>query len=228
VRGSLSGAYVRKSGDTMTGALTIATTAAQPLIINRSDASDGRHLVFQRGGITQAEIAILNAEPKLRIRDSGANERLTLRADTGLLGTGLIPLSMTRVDEETAQNAGAVTILAANTLVVSLASMDVNVGDIIHYVGFYRALKGATTGLTRAWVAQQAGTAVIAEALGLTGADLPINHITATTEFRRVSGMYRVTTAGTLTLILGGASAGSNSTVAINDGQLHALVLRGP
>jgi hypothetical protein len=228
VRGSLSGAYVRKTGDTMTGALTIATSAAQPLIINRSDASDGRHLVFQRGGITQAEIAILNAEPKLRVRDSGANERLTLRSDTGLLGTGLIPLSMLRVDEETGQNAGVVTILAAATQIVSLASMTVAVGDRIFWSGFARVLKGATTGHTQVFCNHVSGTAVLAEALGLTGADLDINQANATTEFRRISGIYMVTGAGTAVLGLGGLSAGSNSTVAINDGQLHALVLRGP
>jgi hypothetical protein len=227
VRGSLSGGYVRKTGDTMSGALTIATSAAQPLIINRSDASDGRHLVFQRGGITQAEIAILNAEPKLRIRDSGANERLTLRSDTGLLGTGLIPLSMLRVDEQTAQNAGAVTLLAGGTQVTVLASMTVAVGDRIVYVGFFRALKGATSGLTWAAVVQQTGTAVIAEALGLTGASHETAHLLNSTEFRRISGIFRVTTAGTVTIGLNGFSQGSNSTVAINDGQLHALVLRG-
>jgi hypothetical protein len=36
-----------------------------------------------------------------------------------------------------------------------------------------------------------------------------------------------VTGAGTAVLGLGGLSAGSNGTVAINDGQLYALVLRG-
>jgi len=231
VRGSLSGAYVRKSGDTMTGALTIATTAAQPLIINRSDASDGRHLVFQRGGITQAEIAILNAEPKLRIRDSGANERLTLRADTGLLGTGKIPLSLIfpMVQPAAGENAGVVAILAAETAICTGNGLPAGtaVGDIILIAARYKYTKGATGGATRLWIKDVAGAGSydwLESALTLEAQKTDVaNEVVSGTIF----SIGRVLVADSAAQwSLRGTSAGSNSSVAATDAQIMYRVFR--
>jgi hypothetical protein len=219
--------FLRTTGGTLSGALTISTAAAQPLIINRSDASDGRHLIFQRGGITQAEIAILNAEPKLRIRDSGANERLTLDASTGLLGTALIPLSLMRRDQVGTSNVGAVTILVGMTTLVSLATtVDVAIGDRILVTAVVNATKGATGGNIYAQLVKSAGTSAgffhQAAAALLDERNVPAGLLGRAS----VCGVWLVTVAGTLTFTWQASSAGSNSTVGIGGAEVRYWVMR--
>lgn len=233
MRGSLSGGYLRKTGDTMTGALTISANAPSLLTLQRPDGN-GHESIRAISGITPTW-ALTNqpAEPIFGIQQAGIANRLTMRVDTGLLGTALLPLSMLRVQESFASNAGAVAVLAANTTIVSAAVLTVAIGDRI-LIGYEVAhLKGAVAGDSRFFIQQTAGAGTVlflnnAGALAGIGAiaNLP-NQVNATTWPASGFVEARATVAGTVTLSLVGASQGSNGNVAIGDGQIHVEHLRG-
>ncbi len=233
MRGSLSGGYVRKTGDTMTGPLTISANAAPVLTIKRPDGTSSDLVMLQVVGVSDVNLHVNTVQPRLRIRDGAAVDRLTLDISNGLLGAGLIPLSLLQVQESFASNAGAVAVLAANTTVVSAAVITVAVGDRI-LIGYEVAhLKGAVAGDSRFFLQQTAGAGTVlflnnAGALAGVGAiaNLP-NQVNATTWPASGFVEARATVAGTVTLSLVGASQGSNGNVAIGDGQIHVAHLRG-
>ena len=136
-------------------------------------------------------------------------------------------LDALRVDEQSAENAAAVTLPAGGLLIVALPEMTVAVGDRVLVYALAIAIKGATDGATMIRVEQLAGTATgifINDEVNITNSD----HVLANNTARMIlAGMYRITGAGTLTLRLLGFSTGSDSTIAIGDGDIHALVLRG-
>ena len=219
--------FLRLTGGTLTGALTIAANVTHQLLVDRPDGAAATSIAMLSTGAHQAHVVASSIEPKFYLSDAATVVRLSARMDTGLLGTGLIPLSLLRVDEQTAQNAGAVTVLAASTTIADLAQMTVAVGDRIHVNGVVVALKGATAGLSTYGIAYALGTAVVAIGVDAVAVELAHDQLNATTHVFTLSGMFLVTGAGTLTLRLYGRSAGSNSTVAIGNGDFHALVLRG-
>lgn len=225
--------FLRTSGGTLTGALTISADTQPLLILNRTTAAAAAVVRLATGGVPRTDLVGVNAQPFYRISEPGIADRLTLRTDTGLLGTALIPLSLLRVQESFASNAGAVAVLAANTTVVSAAVITVAVGDRI-LIGYEVAhLKGAVAGDSRFFIQQTAGTGTVlflnnAGALAGVGAiaNLP-NQVNATTWPASGYVEARATVAGTVTLSLVGASQGSNGNVAIGDGQIHVEHLRG-
>jgi hypothetical protein len=229
VRGSLSGGYVRKTGDTMTGGLAIRTNTADPLTVDRPDGADYYAMIIQQGGASLANLTVFAAEPRVRMRTPAGVERLTLRMDTGLLGTGLIPLSMLQSGGSPAagENAGAVTVLAAETAIAtSNASAATAIGDLILVCAQVTMTKGVTAGITHIWVkALGSGTVTWLSSL----ATLDVQSLTAANDVITVllMGLGLCSNANTQQWGVRGTSAGSNGTVAIAGGQIIQRVLRG-
>jgi hypothetical protein len=219
--------FLRSSGGTLTGALTISANADPMLTLHRPDGASARVMDFRLGGTLSYGLSLNPAEPKFAIQDGTFTERLQLNMATGLLGAALIPLSLLRVDEQTGKNAGAVTILAASTDIAFTAAMTVAVGDRIFVMANVQFTKGATGGLTTIYTYKQAGTSTLVWELDAPDAGQRETIVANDTPGMMLASIARVTGAGTLTLAVAGLSAGSNSTVAINGGQIHALQLRG-
>jgi hypothetical protein len=211
----------------ITGKLSVTVNDAAAIVINRPDGLGKTGILLQHGGVQHARYSVNVSEPHVSIESGDGTSVLTVRGDTGLLGTGLIPLSMLRVGEEFAGNAGIVTIAAAATTIAALASINVAAGDRIYVTGRADTLKGATAGQTIIYLAKLSGTATISWMSTFSDLRHAENVVAGAALSASPSGMARVTGAGTLVLELGGSSSGSDSSVAAGAGQLHALVLRG-
>lgn len=128
-------------------------------------------------------------------------------------------------------NTGAVTLTTpVKNILVSLNMGTVNVGDIIHTTWFIdRASKGVTAGDSHLFI-DTTGTASIVIGANLDPntkrlaifPDFPANEDLSDVR----SLLFRVTGAGTLTLILKGTSEGSDTSVAVNEAQFHAIILK--
>jgi hypothetical protein len=221
------GDFLPLAGGTLTGPLTISANAAQLLTLNRPDGAAHQAVRGQIGGVSRWDLTTQVGQPYMNIDDPGVASRLTLDMATGLLGTALIPLSRLRVDEQTAENAGAVTVLVGTTTVVSLASMTVAVGDRIVCLASITSTKGATGGISLYEMIQTAGTAVVVAGVNKTNLVANNDRAAGGVYATLLSGVLQVTGAGTLTLSVRGTSAGSNETVGIGFCDAHALVLRG-
>lgn len=143
-------------------------------------------------------------------------------ADGSTLG-----LDALQVDEQSAENAGAVTVLVGTTEVIALPSMNVLAGDRILVNALFAGTKGVTAGDVSIAIQQLSGTATIQSFNDKNyiaiSEDIAANKIME----NHISGMFKVTVSGTSVLRLWAASAGSNVAVLAGDGQIHALVLRG-
>ncbi len=93
MRGSFTGAYVRRAGDTMTGTLTISANASPVLVLDRPDGVDYRALESRDAGVNAWNLAEFGAEPRLRIRDGANVERVNFQMTDGKLILGIIPLA---------------------------------------------------------------------------------------------------------------------------------------
>lgn len=228
-----SGGVTRLTTSMLTGKLTVPgqvridTNVQESLIINSPGGVDIAALVVYSAGAPRYAFGSYAAQPRFTLEGATFITRLSLDTVTGLLGASKIPLSLLRVDEQTAQNAIAVTVGAGATTIVNLASVTVAVGDRIVFTAQVIMLKGATAGLTTMQVNKSSGTATIALGVDATVAEDAHEQPNATTHKFTLSGVFQVTGAGTAVITLGGLSAGSNGTVAIGDGDLHAMVLRG-
>ena len=132
-----------------------------------------------------------------------------------------------KVDEQSAENAALVTVTALGVPIVSLPSITVAVGDRVLVYASLLATKGATAGNDSIWVSQSAGTAV-GTFLHNYSILKHIESVLANGDLAIVlAGVFKITGAGTLTLRLDGDSAGSDSSVAAGNADIHALVLRG-
>ena len=132
-----------------------------------------------------------------------------------------------KVDEQSASNAGIVTITALGVTVVSLPSMTVAAGDRVLVCVVLTAVKGATAGDVGVVLDQSAGTATGAFAhdssfLRNIESVLANGNLSIT-----LAGVYKIAGAGTMTLRLFGESSSSDSSVAVGAADIHALVLRG-
>ncbi len=228
MRGSLSGGYLRKTGDTMTGALTISANTEAPLTIDRPDGTGYSPILIRRGGGDIWRARAIAAEPCFRIDTGAGAPLLTLRTDSGLLGTGLIPLSMLRRDEASGTSGIAITLLAADTDIVSVATaVDVAVGDrVLVWARAATITKGATAGATKIAVLQSAGTATGVFINAGTSLAQDDAQIAGEVSQRIFASVYVITGAGTLTMKLVGSSAGSNATLAAGGGLMRLLTLR--
>lgn len=149
---------------------------------------------------------------------------------TGGTDGNTIGLDALQVDEQSAENAGAITLSDPGTgftVIAALASMSVVADDRIIVLGDVETTKGATGGLTDIRILKASGTATILFGNDLGDIQDGKNIAANITHRHNLSGVIKVSGSGTLVLAIQGQSAGSNSTVAIGTGQLYALVIRG-
>jgi hypothetical protein len=219
--------FLRSSGGTLTGALTISVNAGAPLIVNRPDNGSYYPFVSQRGGVTDFQLHNAAAEPFLSIRDGGGVPRLILRADNGLLSTALIPLSMLRREELDGENAGLVTLPAAGfiTIVDVTAAAAVAVGDrVVCWVDLV-GTKSATLGPVLLQLVDQ-GTANVQWAKDvITAANRWDVEASAVVQLSWCT-VARVVGAGVLTMRLQGGCIAGTMAVAAGAGELRMLILR--
>lgn len=128
--------------------------------------------------------------------------------------------------EFSSENAAAVTITAVATTVVTVNAGTVAVGDRILVTAKMVAAKGATAGRTWIRVQRNSGTASVEFTHNDTQAESAIEVSASIGSYQYLSTIAKVTVAGTLVFALMGESGGSDSTVAIGDGGLYALITR--
>jgi hypothetical protein len=75
--------FLRLTGGTLTGPLTISANVDGLLVLNRPDGADHAALVAQMAGADVWELEHWAAEPKLRIADTTAAKNITLNTATG-------------------------------------------------------------------------------------------------------------------------------------------------
>jgi hypothetical protein len=146
----------------------------------------------------------------------------------GTLTAGLVPWVRSARSAQSFQNAGIVTVTAAVTPIVTLVSANVLVNDLILVGGQIVGTKGATAGDTTLIVRKNGGTAGIL--WGNSAADWrdtsPATAIGATVT-KALFAIGYVSSGGTFTCELAGASAGSDLTIAATAGQMYMLILSG-
>jgi hypothetical protein len=219
--------FLRTTGGTLTGALTISANAAALLSLNRPDGAAHNAIGFQRAGGLEYSLRHLAAQPRMAFVDGADALRLTLDDSNGLLGTTLVPLSLMRRDQVGSANVGAVTILVGVTTILSLpTTVDVAIGDRILVTAGVTATKGATGGNTAVEIVKSAGTST--GVWHQSAAALQDERNVPATLIGRhaLAGVWLVTGAGSLTLLLRGTSAGSNSAVAIGGAELRYWAMR--
>jgi len=145
----------------------------------------------------------------------------------GRLFAGIVPWPRMAREKVSAKNAGIVTVLAANTAILTLALQDVLSNDLLLVSARVSGTKGITLGNTDIFVNFSAGTASFFAYNDKLLLDTRLNNQPASSVcIQTLVGMLSIFGGGTLTLALTGASAGSNLTVSAGDGQLEVLVLR--
>jgi uncharacterized membrane protein YedE/YeeE len=227
VRGSLSGGYVRKSGDTMTGALTIGADTTYPLILNRPDGIGNVGIAHQHAGVTTIGRVANVAEPMVRTIRAAGTTIIDVRQDNGLLGTALIPLSLLRREELDGENAGLVTLPAAGfiTIVDVTAAAAVAVGDRVVCWVDLGGTKSATLGPVLLQLVDQ-GTANVQWAKdAITAANRWDVEASAVVQLSWCT-VARVIGAGVLTMRLQGGCIAGTMAVAAGAGELRMLILR--
>lgn len=219
--------FVRTTGGTISGKLTISVNDDFPLTVNRPDGNNAAALRAQTAGVTRWSALVRGAEPKLMLLDVGSATRLGMDMSNGLISSALVPLSLMQRDEQWGENAGAVTVLAGATTIAALASMTLVAGDRVLVFAYAVVTKGATAGLTDIYLTRASGTATVVWESSATGVHQGWNMAAGVTNYFTPVGILRCTAGGTCLIELQGTSAGSNSTVPISGGNLHALALRG-
>mgnify|MGYP001594987112 CR=1 FL=1 len=139
-------------------------------------------------------------------------------------------LDALQVNEQSAENAAAVTLPSESigfVGIATLAEMTVAAGDRVILAAIVPLTKGATAGIEKIQAVKQIGTATI-QAYNDTS-EIQASRQLLANEVRNIllSGVVKVTVSGTLTIRVQGISDGSDSTIAIGAGQLYVLVLRG-
>jgi hypothetical protein len=221
------GDFLPLSGGTLTGALTISANVAPLLALNRPDGVGHAAIIMAMGSVARIELGHNAAQPFFALSDPGVANRLTVRTDTGLLGTGLIPLSLLRREELDGENAGLVTLPTGGfiTIVDVTAAANVAVGDRVVCWVDLAGTKGATLGPVLLQLVDQ-GTANVQWAK---------DAVTAGNRWDVEAGavvqlswctVARVINAGVLTMRLQGGSLGSTMAVAAGGGELRMLILR--
>ncbi|MEK7245080.1 MAG: hypothetical protein AAB223_03585 [Pseudomonadota bacterium] len=219
--------FLRLTGGTITGAVQINVNAAFPLTLNRPDGVGNVGVAIEHAGVRAVGYSANPVEPFVRIiREAGTNI-MDVRSDTGLLGTGLIPLSMLRRGEDTAQNAGVVTVLAALTSICTAAlAVAVVAGDRLIVTAHATGTKGATAGNTQIGVRMSAGLATVVWDRSTSSSDQSAHHLNGIIPPLAIGATGLVTVGGTCTIELYGLSAGSNWSVAAAAANLYVLTLR--
>jgi hypothetical protein len=172
--------------------------------------------------LTQAVSRALRDNPSAITEGSSGAPKI----QTAALDTAIVTLPKLSTAEATGENAGGVTLTAANTVIKDVALGTLSVGDLI-LVG-YKVDVQVTATCTRIHVGiENVGTGTIQ--VYNDDAELAITDVGpqgGNEQHFSQFGMLRVTGAGTITLRLHGDSATVNSTVNAGGGRLHAYVLK--
>ncbi len=93
MRGSFTGAYVRRSGDTMTGQLTISSDVNPPLIIDNPDGTFGGRIRLRGAGAARYHFLAQTNEPMIVITDAAGAARISYQTTDGKMLAGIVPLA---------------------------------------------------------------------------------------------------------------------------------------
>jgi hypothetical protein len=146
----------------------------------------------------------------------------------GTLLAGVVPLARMLRARYKGHNAGAVTVVAGATTVLTLDCGTVVTGDVIRVSAYALFTKGATAGYAYLKLLKDSGAATVEFFDGLSEAAHYRDTVVASGNVTiPITAVVEVTLGGTLTLKLTGYSAGSNSTVAIAGAQMYVEVLTG-
>jgi hypothetical protein len=140
---------------------------------------------------------------------------------------GRITFPQLRKADASDTNAGLVTCTGAFTTIIDTPSLTVAVGDVVLVQTRVAMTKGITAGVSEI-IVFNAGSAVIAFGVD-EGAlqELCFSHTASALWPVSLSGLARVTGAGTLVLRTQGRSVGSNSDVAVGGGETYCVVISG-
>ena len=127
--------------------------------------------------------------------------------------------------EFSAENAALVTVLIGNTDVVTLNLGTVSVGNRIIFNWKMGMLKGGTGGLTTMLLLKDSGTAVVEFYHNSINVREDRNQFASQQWTIVGSAVAKITTGGTLTIIVRMSSAGSNGTINAGDGELYSMIL---
>ena len=155
------------------------------------------------------------------------NPRELLRVvSSGLDLEYVAPVASMFANEYTAYNVALVTIPAAGIEVLELDLGTISVGDRLIVNSFLAATKGATAGNIDYQIRKKSGTAVIQSMASRTNLQ-PTWYQQASLIFRCVtSGIFRVTTGGTLVLYCWGISVGSDSSCPVGEAELYINAMK--
>lgn len=145
---------------------------------------------------------------------------------SGVMAAGVVPISRIRRAQVNGSNGSSVTVPSAGVSVMTLNVGQVEVGDIVLVNAFYSAVKGAAAGDGSCNIIKSSGSAAILSYASKLGIYESFRQEAAQVITKGLSGMMRVTGAGTLVLGMTASSSGSDSTVTIGNGQIIALVVR--
>ncbi len=227
MRGSLTGNYVRKTGDTMTGDLVISKPSPS-LTLNASDGASSQSLRYKLGGVEEFVLTGGSTGANFFLVDGVAPaNRIIINRIDGKMALGLVPLARMLVQEVTAVNGALVTVTTPVTTIVDSASLNVSTDDRLLIGAYVLGTKGATAGLNRFDVVKTAGTATIATYSNKTLISRRWLGDANDSVLIDLFGIIQVTAGGTLTLRLQGESQGSTMAVNAGDGQLYILNLLG-
>jgi len=153
---------------------------------------------------------------------SAAKVGWDLSGTVGNQTQGIVPLArMQRTEVNGKLTAG--TIGSGATILVTLVMGTVNPGDRVLIDGSFDATKGGTSGKTSILIVSS-GTAVMVFKQDFTSAvDSETSHTNGTILSKSIFSIGRITTGGTLSIVLQGISAGSDCSAV--DAQINAIVL---
>lgn len=86
--------FVRRSGDTMTGPLTISANVSDAILVNRPDGNQISPLRVQTGGGDRWRLTVGTGPQLFRILNSAAADMITLNDTTFAIGTAIAPLAV--------------------------------------------------------------------------------------------------------------------------------------
>ena len=133
----------------------------------------------------------------------------------------------THKTEGSAQNSGSVVVLDTGTVICTLDLGTVSLSDRILVTATINSTKGASAGMTEFFIQKSSGTAVVAAFNSRTYIRQAAYELAGVTNERVISGILKVTTAGTLVLEFKGYSEPGSITISAGNGQIHAIVLAG-
>ena len=226
---SILQAVLTDVGDIIVRGVTVATKlpmGAARMVLGVNDAGagllyrDGIEIanvqgdIIKRGAAAAEKMSIGAAKEVLTVNDAG--DDLEYKAPTGNLFN----------TEYSAANAGLITVTGAPTTIITLDIGTLTLGARILITISIQGSKGGTAGDVHFKTLRNTGTGSITFAHNLSDTHHAQYLIANEDWYITTSFVGKIIQAGTLTLELTGVSGGSDFTIAISEGQIHALVLK--